>query len=325
MSSHILAAHIKPFIDYAALTLEERHQPMVAALQAEFGRLHADQDMVPVTYLYDVLSRIHAANNEAQMGIKVAGFMQLNALGLIYQISLQAATIEEGIFYLQHFVAATLPFIEMKVQSKGKQHRITLHVNNEEDAGNRFLLEALLAIVAKELQMMSAGPLQYVIHTPAWNDDYPEDFRLDKIYAITFSDIRLQAAIGKYSRLQLDYLVPQYLKLIEGLKQETGFINKVKIAALQMATPALPELKTVADGFNMTPRTFQRALAKEQVTFRQLTDDLNKDLALMLLRHNQYSVADVGYLLGYAEPAAFQHSFKKWYGSTPNTLRKQLA
>ncbi len=325
MSSHILAAHIKPFIDFAALTFDERHQSVVTALQADFSRLHAEQDMVPVTYLYDVLARIDAVTQEELLGIRVAGFMQLNALGLIYQISLQAATIEEGIFYLQHFVAATLPFIEMKVDSNGTHHRISLHVNNMEHNGNRFLLEALLSVVAKELQMMSAGPLQYMIHSPAWNESYPEDFRKDTMYAITFSDIRLQAAIGKYSRLQLDFLVPQYLKMIEGLKQDTGFINKVKIAALQMATPALPELKTVADGFNMTTRTFQRALAKEQVTFRQLTDDLNKDLALLLLRHNQYSVADVGYLLGYAEPAAFQHSFKKWYGSTPNTIRKQLA
>jgi len=33
------------------------------------------------------------------------------------------------------------------------------------------------------------------------------------------------------------------------------------------------------------------------------------------------SVAEVAYLLGYSEPAAFHRAFNRWYGTTPEASR----
>ncbi|MDR7128130.1 AraC-like DNA-binding protein [Algoriphagus sp. 4150] len=98
----------------------------------------------------------------------------------------------------------------------------------------------------------------------------------------------------------------------------------MKIAALHLAQPALPGLQEIAEVFHLTPRTMQRMLAKEQLTFRKLSDELKKQLGVILLRHDGYTITDIAYLLGYAEPASFVHAFKKWHGCSPTGIRAEV-
>ncbi|NIG54103.1 helix-turn-helix transcriptional regulator [Chitinophaga sp. Cy-1792] len=323
MQPPILAHHLNTYLDYARLRTRADN-PLLKEAIALTADMDFSKDMIGTALFYKVLGKINEALDQQLSGVQVGKFLNLNALGLIYQISLQAGTLEEGMYYLKNFISNTIGIIDMQLYTKENRQYIGLAINNQETYLNRILLESTLTIIAKELSMMAAEDLDIRIGSPFYNDVYPSTFVQADDYHISFIPGALKAAISNMKHYHLDYLVPQYLMMIEGLKRDQRFINKVKIVALNMATPALPELKDVADGFNMSPRTFQRTLAKEQLTFRQLTDELNKDLAMMLLRHEQYSVSDVGYLLGYAEPAAFQHSFRKWYGETPMTIRKQL-
>ncbi|MFB6454964.1 helix-turn-helix domain-containing protein [Chitinophaga sp. Hz27] len=323
MQAPILAHHLNTYLDYARLRVKADN-PFIREAIGLTADIDFSKDMISASLFYNVLEKIYLALDQQISGVQVGKFLNLNALGLIYQISLQAGTLEEGIFYLRNFISNTIGIIDMGIYTKNGRQYIQLVINNKEAALNQVILETTLTIIAKELSMMAAEDLDIRIGTPHYNDVYPSTFMYADEYVLSFIPGMLKAAISSVKHYHLDYLVPQYLMMIEGLKRDQRFTNKVKIAALNMATPALPELKEVADGFNMSPRTFQRTLAKEQLTFRQLTDELNKDLAMMLLRHEKYSVSDVGYLLGYAEPAAFQHSFRKWYGDTPMTIRKQL-
>jgi AraC-like DNA-binding protein len=146
---------------------------------------------------------------------------------------------------------------------------------------------------------------------------------------LSFKPMMLKAAIRDKSRLHLDVLVPQYLNLIEHIKaaqsQPThSFSSRVKLASLHLAKPELPSLEKVADVFNLTPRTLQRYLKEENQNFRQITDELKKQISYLLIHHQGFTVTDLSYVLGYGEPAAFIHCFKKWYGQTPNKFRQNL-
>jgi AraC-like DNA-binding protein len=53
-------------------------------------------------------------------------------------------------------------------------------------------------------------------------------------------------------------------------------------------------------------------------------EELKKQVCSYLLRHDCYSATTVSYILGYSEPASFLHSFKKWYGDSPERIRQRL-
>jgi AraC-like DNA-binding protein len=80
----------------------------------------------------------------------------------------------------------------------------------------------------------------------------------------------------------------------------------------------------VARTLATTPRTLQRRLTSEGVSFQELVDEARRDTAARLLRESTLSIGEVAYLVGYSEPAPFHRAFKRWFGATPQDFRRQL-
>lgn len=94
------------------------------------------------------------------------------------------------------------------------------------------------------------------------------------------------------------------------------------IALLPNGTPRLAE---VASRLHMSPRTVQRRLRDNGYAFTELVDETRAKLAELHLGSSHLSVAEVGYLLGYAEPSSFTRAFSRWYDSTPAAFRAEMA
>jgi AraC-like DNA-binding protein len=85
-----------------------------------------------------------------------------------------------------------------------------------------------------------------------------------------------------------------------------------------------PSLDRAAKALGMSARSFQRALAEEHTTFRQLLADARMGRAADLLRGTPRQVADVAEALGYSEPAAFVRAFRRHHGLSPAAWRKKM-
>jgi AraC-like DNA-binding protein len=75
----------------------------------------------------------------------------------------------------------------------------------------------------------------------------------------------------------------------------------------------------------LSMRSFQRRLAEEGLTLRELGESLRRDLAMRYLEDPSFTVAQVGCLLGYAGPSAFTAAFRRWTGLAPTEWRRSLA
>jgi AraC-like DNA-binding protein len=88
---------------------------------------------------------------------------------------------------------------------------------------------------------------------------------------------------------------------------------------------ALPEspcsITTVAPRLGLSERTLQRRLESEGSTFGEVLDGVRRDLGLRYLEDGKLTLAEIAYLLGYSEPSPFYRAFKRWTGSTPQSLR----
>ena len=319
----ILAIHLHFLLEYAQ-TRGLKPEVLKQDSALEETDLSAAEAVVSADDYYLVLERMMHALEDEQLGIRMGSFLKLQSLGLIYRISLQCTTLEEAIHYLKDFVHATLPVVQLTTQLSEQENIISAQMMDDRPVLNRVILECLLIIISRELNMMSREPFPLHIASPYYTSAYPEPFDYGEDFRLSFSGLNLKATLKSYQDKHLDYLIPQYLKLIQALKKKDDFLSQVKITALNMAKPELPGLEEIADSFHVTPRTFQRMLAREKSTFRQLADELKKEISMLLLQHKSYSIGDISYLLGYSEPAAFVHTFKKWYGSTPTHLRMQL-
>ncbi len=318
----IAALHLQPFLEYAQLRgvlLPPEFNPL---LQTP-AEATTEASLISAADFYAALKRVYQELPDDLWGIKTGNYLALKLLGLIYQISLQVTTLAEAFHYLQSYMQNTLPIVTTTTCLTETQVTITLQIANEEEKINRIILENVLTIISREIGMMATRDVAFTLTSPYWHAGYPTNWEKGNSFSIAFEPVLLKASIKKRPVEKLEILVPEYIKLIEKIKAaENSFANQVKVLILSMSDPHFPNITAVSEALYLTPRSLQRRLERENSSYRLLQLDLKKQICSFLLQHQEYSVASMAYILGYAEPAAFIHSFKKWFGDTPARLRK---
>jgi AraC-like DNA-binding protein len=73
----------------------------------------------------------------------------------------------------------------------------------------------------------------------------------------------------------------------------------------------------------MSVRTLNRGLAAEGTTYREVLEQIRRELASRHLANAQSSIGEVAFLLGFSELSAFHRAFKRWTGQTPAEFRRR--
>jgi AraC-like DNA-binding protein len=86
----------------------------------------------------------------------------------------------------------------------------------------------------------------------------------------------------------------------------------------------MPEFDAVAAKLALHPQTLRRRLAVEGVSFKELKQQMRRDVALHHLGRDGLSISEIAQRTGFSESSAFIRAFKTWTGTTPYTYRKGL-
>jgi AraC-like DNA-binding protein len=85
----------------------------------------------------------------------------------------------------------------------------------------------------------------------------------------------------------------------------------------------VPPIGVVARQLAIAPRTLQRRLAAQGMSYQQLVDVVRREAAERLLTDASMSIGEIGYLLGFSEPSAFHRAFRRWHSLTPHDYRSR--
>jgi AraC-like DNA-binding protein len=81
-------------------------------------------------------------------------------------------------------------------------------------------------------------------------------------------------------------------------------------------------LPSVAQELGLSARSFQRRLAEERTSFRNLVRDQRRTLAESLMKDRSATVTDVAHTVGYSETAVLSRAFKVWTGASPRAFAR---
>jgi len=84
------------------------------------------------------------------------------------------------------------------------------------------------------------------------------------------------------------------------------------------------DIGATSRALDLGPRTLQRQLATQGVTFRDLLQQARKRRALALLRETDKSIMEISHDLGYGDPENFTRAFRGWQGISPSVFRAEL-
>jgi AraC-like DNA-binding protein len=99
-----------------------------------------------------------------------------------------------------------------------------------------------------------------------------------------------------------------------------GHVGRLLIAQMGEDT----SLEAVSARLQLPPRTVRRRLQREGTSFRDLSAQLRKEMALRCLRDTELTVEDIACALGFSDAANFRHAFRGWTGVCPQEMRHRL-
>ncbi|MEO0782337.1 MAG: AraC family transcriptional regulator [Pseudomonadota bacterium] len=97
---------------------------------------------------------------------------------------------------------------------------------------------------------------------------------------------------------------------------------KTKGEIARALSEGLPKMSDIALSLGLSARSLHRRLAEQGLSFHTLTEETRQDIAVNMLREDQYALSEIAFLTGYSEQSAFNRAFKRWTGSTPANYRK---
>jgi AraC-like DNA-binding protein len=170
---------------------------------------------------------------------------------------------------------------------------------------------------------MSEARMYFDFSAPAWSEQYQESFSGQVLFDQVHAGLGMPEVWRRSTCPLVDAgMFQAAISRLEMDKRRLDSANHLSVrVALAAAEDAGLDLETAAERMNVSRRTLIRRLKEAGTSFGKLLEAHRKERAAKLLANPAYTVTEVGYRLGYAEPANFARAFKRWFDTTPGRFR----
>ncbi len=181
----------------------------------------------------------------------------------------------------------------------------------------------------RTLSGLELNPLEVTFQSPQPEStaEYERVFRCPVIFGHKYNSISIHPSLLRTPILlpnpellaTFENYAQQFLAELDRQDEYTQNVTRIILENLDNENLSI---KLVAKEMSISVRTLQNRLKAEGVVFSDLLTDVRQQLAKKYL-HEDYSVEEITYLLGFSEPSVFRKAFKRWTGITPREFREQ--
>lgn len=125
-----------------------------------------------------------------------------------------------------------------------------------------------------------------------------------------------QPEVARYLEKTADLWIAQHVRPTEDLRA------RVTATIRDCLEEGRSEIDDVARRLGTSPRSLQRALAAQHLSYRQVLDEVRWSVAAPLVATTDIPLERIAERLGYADGKAFRRAFRRWAGVAPVVLRR---
>lgn len=119
----------------------------------------------------------------------------------------------------------------------------------------------------------------------------------------------------------VDRMAGQHLKRLDS----SGASYKIRELIIRRLPDGDPLRADIAREMCLSERTLQRRLQEEGTSFNELVDDTRRELTEQYLTSSELPLAQIAYLLGFADQSTFFRACKRWFDISPGEYRNRAA
>ena len=284
------------------------------------------------THLLDLVVLLEKLTGNLSVGLCASDYMKMADLGMLGYILMSCQTLKQAMEKSKLFYSTTGNVMDLTIDIQPERVIYCWKlINPIPEKLEKAMMEFLIVGLLKTCIELTGHDMTYLEVHLSWSApenlaDYRQRFgsatiRFNQPFTMISYDSRILKSIIKTANSSL-------LAQFEGFAQE-ACLNQInrdrlsdRVALLlsdRMSCP--PRLKTVADEFGMSSRSFQLKLKQEGTTYLKLRDTVRYKMAKNALESKNLSAAEIGEQLGFSEPSAFYRTFKRWSGMTSSMFR----
>jgi AraC-like DNA-binding protein len=296
-------------------------------------QLSQDEIGLSVASQYRFLELAAAEANDQLLGLHVAAEMDMQAIGILFYLTGSSRTVSDALKNFARYSQTANEALHIEISRLKDEVTLTInHVDELHETHRQFFeLVALWFVRTMHRETNRNCSLLRITFTHTRNADQREVRRLlqcpVEFGAAADSWVLPERAMD----LQIVFGDSYLLRILTAYADEL-LAERHSVTALQsMVTSQLASLLSsgesgataVARRLGMSTRSLTRQLAKEGKTFGEIQERLRQRLASRYLADDRISIQRIAWLLGYSEPGAFSHAFKRWTGTSPRQARKE--
>jgi len=308
---------VGPILTKARLTVEQVEDPAVR---------------IGVRNQVRLVNLVATALPDEFLGIHLAMDVELREMGLLYYVVASSETLGQALQRLARYSSIQNEGVHITYRERneivvGFEY---VDVGRSEDRQQIECFVALLVRACRHFSNLRISPAVITLthHRTALPADIKAFFSCDVVFGADADEVIYREPIAQLPLASADpYLNVLLLKYCEeALSARSRAAKSWRVSVENAIVPLLPHgepgVAEIAERLGVSPRTLSRRLAAEGTSFKDVLENLRFDLAKRYLDEPDLPIGEIAWLLGYAQPSAFHHAFKRWSGHTPKQMRR---
>ncbi|HEX4896265.1 MAG TPA: AraC family transcriptional regulator [Solimonas sp.] len=281
----------------------------------------------------DLFERAATLLGDPALGLHAGEHIRPGHYGVLGYVAMNCARLGEALEALRRYQSLVIDLGGVGMALQGEQ--LVLSWEKEAEEAYRQLAEfnfAGLVSFTRWLAGRDSAPLRLDFAYPAPADlsehrrVYGCELRFDQpCYRLVLSRRGLEAPLAQADPEMRALMQRRADQLLQALPRGDDLLARTRGLIAQGLRQPPVELEAIAAQLALSPRSLQRKLAEQDLSFTQLVDTVRRDLALRHIEDRDLDLTDLAFLLGFSEQSAFTRAFKRWTGESPSAWRQRRA
>ncbi|MDJ0951626.1 MAG: AraC family transcriptional regulator [Alphaproteobacteria bacterium] len=252
--------------------------------------------------------------------------------GLIGYVAASAATLGDAFRMIEKYIGVSSEGVREKLEIQDQLAVLSEEIVDPSARQYQQTVEFSLALITNFSRFVAQNRL-----TPEWTEfrharrDHVDEFERFFGAPVHFGRRRNAIALNR-SLLELpchsaDERLLGILKgyceqILKQRRQELDLRRQVEHLVARLLPTGSVRIMSIAKELGMSERTLARRLQALETSFGQIVDEVRRKLAFRYLEDSNARTSQIAYMLGYSEPSAFNHAFRRWTGVTPTQYKR---
>ena len=279
-----------------------------------------------------VLRKIAGSAPDPKIGLLIGQRYHVGIHGKLGSAVMSCDTVLEAVKFLVQYVDLTMTYFQYDLKVEGSHVIVRMKELIDLHDLRIFICEKEFVSVCRIMGDIAGVPpplieIRLAYPKPAYAPYYEDVFKCPvhfnaSEYRMIFDSGFLTRKLPMSDPISRKVFEKECIQLSSRIRLQETVSDQVR-HTLHVSREGFPDLHQIARSMNVSTRTLKRRLSKEGTTYKAISADVRRNMAVHLIQTTPYSMEKIAAELGYSDVANFYRAFKSWTGNNPSHYRKR--